>query len=202
MLDKDPTADRLELLERLLREDDLEASVAAQIRPLRHDGEPPLSFAQRRLWFLDQMVPARAVYNVPYGVRLRGTLDVPALERATGEIVRRHETLRTTFAVSGDEPVQAISRADGGALAVEDLRSLPEGERQEAGRRIASAEAGREFDLARGPLVRTRLLRLDEEEHLLLLTMHHIVFDGWSMGVLFRELEALYAAFSKGLPSP
>jgi len=161
----------------------------------------PASFAQQRLWFLAQLDPASAYMNSA-GLHLRGPLDVGALERSVQEIVRRHEVLRTTFAVSGDEAVQSISAAPSGALAMEDLRSLPEGERQEAVRRIASEEAGREFDLARGPLVRTRLLRLGEEEHLLLLSMHHIVFDGWSMGVLFRELETLYVAFSKGLPSP
>src|SRR2546425_564909 len=125
----------------------------------------PASFSQQRLWFLAQLDPAFA-YVTSAVLHLRGPLDVGALERSVQEIVRRHEVLRATFAVSGDEPVQGISSA-GVALGVEDLGLLPEGERQEAGRRIASEEAGREFDLARGPLVRTRLLRLGEEEHLL-----------------------------------
>src|SRR5213594_1054299 len=106
MADKDAAADRLELLEQLLREEDLEASDTAEIRPRRHDGELPLSFAQRRLWILNHLAPERAVYNMPFAVAFRGALDVPSLERAVAEIVRRHESLRATFAVSGDEPVQ------------------------------------------------------------------------------------------------
>ncbi|MBW8873679.1 MAG: non-ribosomal peptide synthase/polyketide synthase [Acidobacteria bacterium] len=161
----------------------------------------PLSFAQQRLWLLDQLTPGSAAYNIPYAVRAAGRLHVPALARAFAEIVRRHESLRTTFFAAADaEPAQRISPPAPVPLPVVDLRGL--GEAGAVAAELAAAEARRPFDLARGPLLRVRLLRLAAEEHLLLLTLHHIVSDGWSLGVLVGEVAALYEAFVQGRPSP
>ncbi len=168
------------------------------IRPALRDGELPLSFAQQRLWFLDQLEPNSALYNIPSAVRLIGTLDAAALERAMNEIVRRHESLRTTFATKEGRAVQVIAPETTLALPVSDLSDLSETERQAAARRLATEEALRPFDLARGPLLRAHLLRLGEQDHVVLWTMHHIVSDGWSMGVLIREAAELYATFAAG----
>jgi amino acid adenylation domain-containing protein len=170
--------------------------------PVRRDAPPPLTFAQERLWFLDRLQPGSFFYNVPGALRLEGRLDAPALERAFGDVVRRHEALRTTFAEVDGEPVQVIAPFRGFALPVEDLSGLEEAEREARARRRAAAEAERPFDLAVGPLFRARLLRLGGEDHVLLLSMHHIVSDGWSMDVLFRELSALYAAHAGGGGAP
>ncbi|HEX2077834.1 MAG TPA: condensation domain-containing protein, partial [Longimicrobium sp.] len=170
--------------------------------PARGEGPAPLSFSQRRLWFLDRMEPGNVFYNLPNAVRLRGALDVPALERALGEIVRRHEALRTTFAEADGSPVQVIAPFGGFALPVEDLSGLGEADREAAARRRVGEEAARPFDLSAGPLFRAGLLRLGAEDHVLLLSMHHIVSDGWSLGVLLRELSALYAAYREGRESP
>ncbi|HEX2081374.1 MAG TPA: amino acid adenylation domain-containing protein, partial [Longimicrobium sp.] len=169
-------------------------------RANRH-GPLPLSFAQQRLWFLDRLQPGSPLYNVPAALRLTGELNGPALARALGEIVRRHESLRTTFAGEGAEARQVIAPpTDDFALPFENLSSHAD-RRAEALRR-AREEAEAPFDLARGPLFRARLLRLAADEHVLLLTLHHAVSDGWSTGVLVRELSALYAAFAEGRPSP
>ena len=162
----------------------------------------PMSFAQQRLWFLDQLEPGNSVYNIPAAMCLRGALNGAALEQSLNEIVRRHEALRTTFSVMEGQPVQVIAPGLALTLPVVDLGNLLETEREAEAQRLTIEEAQRPFDLAQGPLLRTTLLRLDKEEHILLLTMHHIVSDGWSMGVLFRELSALYEAFSAGKPSP
>ncbi|MBZ4423339.1 non-ribosomal peptide synthetase, partial [Myxococcus sp. RHSTA-1-4] len=160
----------------------------------------PLSFAQQRLWFLEQLAPGSAFYNVPAVVKLTGPLDVGALERSFEELVRRHESLRTTFRAEGGLPVQVISPAGRVALEVVDLDGHPRALRDEDARRRAEEESLRPFDLAEGPLLRTSLLRLGEQEHVLVLVMHHIVSDGWSMGVLVREVASLYEAFSQGQP--
>ncbi|HET7231440.1 MAG TPA: amino acid adenylation domain-containing protein, partial [Longimicrobium sp.] len=170
--------------------------------PARGVGPAPLSFAQERLWFLDRMEPGNAFYNLPNAVRLRGALDEAALERSLGEIVRRHEALRTTFAEVDGAPVQVIAPFGAFALPVEELPGLGEADREAAVRRRATEEATRPFDLLAGPLFRAALLRLDAEDHVLLLSMHHIVGDGWSTGVLFRELWALYDAYREGRDSP
>ncbi|HEX5746349.1 MAG TPA: amino acid adenylation domain-containing protein, partial [Archangium sp.] len=186
-------------------EEALRAGQGVQAPPLTRvsrEGSLPLSFAQQRLWFLDQLQPGSSFYNIPTAVRLEGALDVPALERALHELVRRHESLRTTFHTHQGQPVQVIS-ADGSLLLqVEDLRSLPSAEREAEAQRRTLAYALRPFDLGRGPVLRALLLRLDEHQHVLVLTMHHIVSDGWSMGVLVREMAALYETFSQGRPSP
>jgi amino acid adenylation domain-containing protein len=162
----------------------------------------PLSFAQQRLWFLDQLSPGNSFYNVDFALPLEGPLDIEALRRSVREIIRRHEALRTTFAVVKREPVQVVSPALNLELPVVDLRAFAPGEREAKARRLATEEANRPFNLARGPLVRTTLLQLGDDNYVFLLTMHHIVCDGWSVGVFFNELSALYAAFCAGAPSP
>ncbi|HVR95163.1 MAG TPA: amino acid adenylation domain-containing protein, partial [Thermoanaerobaculia bacterium] len=162
---------------------------------------PPLSFAQQRLWFLDQLEPDNAAYNVPLTVRLAGRLERERLGAALDEVVRRHESLRTTFgSTPAGEPVQRIAPAGPVALPVVDLAALPAAARAAEGSRVATEEAERPFDLDRGPLLRVLLIPLGAEEHLLQLTMHHIASDGWSMGILIRELGALYERRPSPLP--
>jgi amino acid adenylation domain-containing protein len=163
----------------------------------------PTSFAQQRLWFLHQWEPSTPLYNISRCFRLTGRLDVAALERSVNELVRRHESLRTSFSVVDGQPTQVITPSLTVTLPVVDLSSRPDVERESEALRLADEEARRPFDLSRGPLLRVTLLRLTEQEHGLFLTLHHIVSDGWSMGVLFRELSALYDAFSTiRKPSP
>jgi amino acid adenylation domain-containing protein/non-ribosomal peptide synthase protein (TIGR01720 family) len=172
------------------------------LKAVEHDGEIPLSYAQQRLWFLDQLEPNNPFYNIPAGVRLSGELHVEALERTLSEIVRRHEVLRTSFTMVVGEPRQVISAATKIKLPLEDFSHLPAEQREEEAARLAGEEAREPFDLSRGPLLRARLLRLAADEHVLLATMHHIVSDGWSMGVLVREVSALYEAYCAGAESP
>ncbi|HEX4963095.1 MAG TPA: non-ribosomal peptide synthase/polyketide synthase, partial [Thermoanaerobaculia bacterium] len=172
------------------------------LRPVPREGDLPLSFAQERLWFLDQLQPGSAAYNVPAAVRLEGRLDVSALRAALWEIVRRHESLRTSFAVQSGRPVQRITPAVDLEIPVVDLGSLEPGSRETEARALAAAEALRPFDLRETPLLRAVLIRLTGEEHGLFLSLHHIASDGWSTGVLVRELVILYRAFSQGEPSP
>jgi amino acid adenylation domain-containing protein len=158
-----------------------------------------LSFAQQRLWFIDQLEPGSGFYNIPVALRLQGELDVAALERSFNELIGRHEPLRTRFATVAGEPVQVISDEWQVRLDVEDISGLSEVERAAEVERRAEAEAREGFDLAEGPLLRVKLLRLADDEHLLLLTMHHIIADGWSMGILVREVAALYEAHRNGI---
>ncbi|HET6854735.1 MAG TPA: condensation domain-containing protein, partial [Pyrinomonadaceae bacterium] len=160
----------------------------------------PLSFAQERLWFIDQLEPNSAAYNVPLALRLRGELDVRALERTFIEIVDRHHVLRTTLTSVNGRPMQVVGETPELFLPLTDLSDTPESEAEVS--RIVAAEFQSPFDLSRGPLVRASLLRLAQREHILLLTMHHIVSDGWSSDLLVRELKLLYTAYSKGEPSP
>ncbi|HET9225446.1 MAG TPA: amino acid adenylation domain-containing protein, partial [Thermoanaerobaculia bacterium] len=153
-------------------------------------GSFPASFAQQRLWFLDQLEPGSFAYNLAGAVRLEGSLDVEALSSALSGIVERHESLRTTFIESDGQPRQVIADPAPLSLPVFDLSSVPD--REAEVRRAAAAEARRPYDLASGPLVRFSLVRLDEREHVLLIGMHHIVSDGWSLGIFVRELGALY----------
>lgn len=162
----------------------------------------PLSFAQQRMWFLDQLEPDGSVYNIPIGVRLRGPLHVESLERSLNEIVRRHEALRAGFPSVGGRPLQLISASLTLSLSVADLTGFPAAERENEAQRLANEEAERPFDLVQGPLLRVALLRVAPEDHVLLLTLHHIVYDAWSTRVLYRELTVLYEAFSKGRSSP
>ncbi|HLM54816.1 MAG TPA: amino acid adenylation domain-containing protein [Pyrinomonadaceae bacterium] len=194
----DLSPDRRRLLERLMKRERVDVARAVMM-PRRDDGgPPPLSFAQQRLWFLQQLEPESPAYNLPSVLRLTDALDTDALGRSLGELVRRHETLRTTFDIVGGQPRQLIADARPVRLPIVDLTRLPPGEREAAAQRLVEEEIRRPFDLARGPLLRASLLRLGEREHTLLLVMHHIVSDGWSMGVLVRELSTLYAAFKQG----
>lgn len=188
------------LLERRLKEGG--AKLTTETITRRADrGAAPASFSQQRLWFLHQLESDEAAYNVPRAIRLRGSLDVAALRRALAEIVQRHDVLRTHFA-NVDGQLQQLVTSDDVPLAVIDLSHLPHVERESQTESLMAAEATRPFDLAHGPVMRTTLLRLGEEEHVLLLTSHHIVSDGWSAEILFRELGALYDAFVDGKPSP
>src|SRR5215216_5285939 len=162
----------------------------------------PLSFAQQRLWFLDQLEPGSTLYNIPFAVRLGGRLDAQALERTIAEVVRRHEVLRTTFATRDGQPVQLVSPPGAFRLERLDLTSLPEPERETEAQRLANEEERTPFDLSAGPLLRAKLVKLSEEAHGILFTMHHIVSDGWSMSVLVKEVITLYTAFSRGEDSP
>jgi amino acid adenylation domain-containing protein len=179
----------------------LPATGRTQAPPLvsvSREGALPLSFSQQRLWFLDQLEPASATYNIPSAFLVSGQLDVEALRRAIETLVARHESLRTTFHAGEEQPLQRIHAPSSWTLPVVELRSLAEPERQAEARRLSEQEAQRGFSLEHGPLLRTTLLKLAEQEHLLLVTMHHIVSDGWSMGVLVREVASLYEAFSSG----
>ena len=169
--------------------------------PRPREGAPPLSFAQERLWFLDRLEGASQAYNIPVAVRLSGTLDARALEAALDEIVRRHEALRSVFPLVDERPVQVVLPAPRWRLPVVDFAVLAGDVAAEVDR-LESAEAAWHFDLAAGPLLRTVLVRLGECEHLVLLNVHHVVFDGWSVDVFMGELSALYEAFSQGRPSP
>jgi amino acid adenylation domain-containing protein/non-ribosomal peptide synthase protein (TIGR01720 family) len=176
--------------------------VAPPLTPAGRDGALPLSFAQQRLWFLDQLEPGSAIFNMPHVVRFDGPFDAAAIEAAFTEIVRRHEALRTTFEVENGQPVQVINPPRPVGLALHDLRSMPEAEREAELTRFAAEEVKCPFDLSAGPLLRTSLLRLGDEVHVLLFTLHHIVCDGWSVKVLIEEIAALYEAFAGGRSSP
>ncbi|HEX2204790.1 MAG TPA: amino acid adenylation domain-containing protein [Longimicrobium sp.] len=195
-------ARRRELLDHFLRQDGLAAAGEGGIVPRGYGGPAPLSFPQERLWVADQLTGGGATYVVPTGIRIRGALDAGALARAVAEIVRRHDALRTTFAEADDEPVQVVHPYSGFDLPVIDLTAVSPGERDAALDAWAEEEAAHPFDLAAGPLFRARLVRLADDDHALLVSLHHVVADGWSLAVLFRELDALYAAFRRGEPSP
>jgi len=162
----------------------------------------PLSFAQQRLWFLDQLEPGSAAYNIPGAVHMKGPLNVPAFERSLNEIVRRHEALRTTFSTVDGQPFQVIIPPQFFRLEVVDLPECPEEERKGESQTLLTKEAQRPFDLRGGPLFRFILFRSGEADHVFCYTMHHIVSDGWSRSVFLQELWILYKAFSAGQPSP
>ncbi|HKV09578.1 MAG TPA: amino acid adenylation domain-containing protein, partial [Thermoanaerobaculia bacterium] len=172
------------------------------LTPVARDGAIPLSFAQQRLWFLDQLDAVGPVYNMPIALHLGGPLDAGALERALSEVVRRHETLRTRIVSREGEPAQIVEAARPLPLPRVDLSALPQPAREAELASRAREEAARPFDLAAGPLFEARLLRLGERDHLLLARLHHIIGDAWSLDVLRREVTALYGAFAEGLPSP
>jgi amino acid adenylation domain-containing protein len=181
---------------------DQPVAAAPAIVPLERGGDLPLSFAQQRLWFLDQFEPDSALYNMSASVRLSGELDIVMFQRAVHEMVARHEALRTVFGAHDGVPFQRILPAVDVALPVLDLAGMPLGERNAKAQWLAQDEAQARFNLASGPLIRATLLRMDEQEHILLFTLHHIVSDGWSIGVVVNEMAALYGAYVRGLPSP
>jgi amino acid adenylation domain-containing protein len=190
-----------ELLERRLRKRGVELSKAL-ILPRRREGAVPLSFAQQRIWFHEQLEPGSAAYNLLNAVRLTGRLDIDALEKSFGEIVRRHEVLRTTFQQSGHEPSQVVSSPAALSIKTVDLSALADPEQQSRILQLIKEEGRRPFDLTRDLLLRFALLRLGEESHIGLLSVHHIAFDDWSLAILLRELATLYGAFAAGLRSP
>ncbi|MGA8431127.1 MAG: amino acid adenylation domain-containing protein [Candidatus Sulfotelmatobacter sp.] len=194
----------IEGLSALIENSRLERSAAftQPIAAARRDVSPPLSFAQQRLWFLDQLEPGNPLYNVPCAIHLEGNLDQDALERSLNEIVRRHEILRTRFTTSNGQPVQVIAPALSIPLPVTELGRLPQTERTVKAERLAAEEAKRSFNLGAGPLLRANLLRLAVDEHVLLLNIHHIASDETSREIIVRELVALYDAFSQHKPSP
>ncbi|HET8840310.1 MAG TPA: amino acid adenylation domain-containing protein, partial [Ktedonobacteraceae bacterium] len=180
-----------------------EQEAYAALVPVGREHNLPLSFAQQRLWLLDQMHSTGSAYNIPLAVRLTGALDKEALEYTLREIVRRHEVLRTTFSLDQEQnPVQIIHAADEFSLPVEELLHIPADERLDVARRIAVEEAVRPFHLGQGPLFRVRLLCLDKHDYILLLTMNHIVFDGWSLNILTREMVTIYKASAQGRMNP
>ncbi len=189
------------LLELRLKESGARLTTTETITRRADRGSAPASFSQQRLWFLHQLELSEASYNVPRAIRLTGSLDVAALRRALAEIVQRHDVFRTHF-VNVDGLPQQIVTSDDIPLTVTDLSNLQRSERKSQTEQLVAAEATRPFDLAHGPIMRTSLLRLGEQEHVLLLTSHHIVSDAWSAEILFRELGALYDAFVSGRPSP
>jgi len=159
----------------------------------------PLSFAQARMWFLSQLEPNNPFYNEPLALRLHGSLSVVALEKSLNKIILRHSALRTNFVKVDGQPVQVIAESLTLSVPVIDLRDIPESEREISAQRLAITEAQQPFDLASSPLIRIYVLKLTEVEHVLLLTIHHIVWDGWSSGILLRELATLYSAFCNDL---
>ncbi|HEV3050065.1 MAG TPA: amino acid adenylation domain-containing protein, partial [Longimicrobium sp.] len=180
-----------------------EAAGADTIAPAAREGDLPVTFAQERLWFVDALDPGSPVYALPFSYRITGPLDDDALRHALAELVRRHEPLRTTLPAVDGVPVQRIAPPPADFdLPVADLRRLPDDERRAEADRLAAEAARHRFDLARGPLFRASLVRIGDAEHLLLLNLHHAIGDGWSLGVLLEELSTLYAAFSRGEPSP
>jgi acyl carrier protein len=168
------------------------------ITPAAHDGKAPLSFAQQRLWFLDQLKPNNSAYNVPAAVRLKGDLQIKVLEETLSEIVRRHEALRTTFTITEGEPTQQIHKAEPIKIPLADISFLSEEQREAEVYRIAKEEAQRGFDLREGPLMRVGLVRMREQEHVFVMTMHHIISDGWSIGVLVKEMARMYGGGVRG----
>ena len=207
------TIDRLERLKRLspekraqllkaIMDEKSSSERASKISRRPQPDITPLSFAQQRLWFIEKLEPGTAVFNMPTAIRLEGSLDVEALERALSEILRRHETLRARFSEVDGRPVQTIAPALPISITHIDLRETQGDQKDEAVRRLASLEARQPFDLGNDLPMRGSLLELSDQDHVLLLTLHHIVSDGWSMGVLVREVATLYQSFSKRESSP
>jgi amino acid adenylation domain-containing protein len=191
-----------ELLRTLLAEGGLDPSSMPVIRRKSGSAPPPLSYVQEELWLHDQIHPGNIAFNVVIPVRFSGRLDATALERAVNEIVRRHEILRTTFLNSGEQPVQIVADEFALPLPRVELQNLAAPRQEAEMHRLLAGELETPFDLGKGPLIRAKLLRLGRATHVLLIAIHHIIFDGPSVGVFFRELSALYDAFSSGRPSP
>jgi len=189
------------LLALLLAEDGFEDLTLPTIPRRSTRGPAPLSFAQERLWFLEQVTPGLAAYTIPVAVHIAGPLQVHALSQSLNAIVRRHQALRTTFRILDDQPVQVIAPPSSSPLALCDLRPLPPDVRAQQAACLTTREAERPFDLARGPLWRAYLLQIDDQEFRLLLTLHHIVADGWSMGLFYREMARLYQSAVSGQAS-
>jgi amino acid adenylation domain-containing protein len=184
--------EKLANLERLTPEERRRLLAQLLQKKERESGMAPLSSAQRRLWFLEQLKPELPYNNMTEALRFKGKLDVAKLQRSLEGVIRRHDSLRTSFQTESGEPVQKIAADVTVSLPLVDLSSLPPEKREERARQLAVEEAGKSFDLTQAPLLRARLLRLEEEDHIFILAQHHIISDGWSMAIFFRELAALY----------
>ena len=193
---------KAELLRFLRLNNQIINTVAPAMLPVVRNNRIPLSFAQERLWFINQLQPGGTGYNIPVTLCIVGGLRVEVLERTINEIMRRHETLRTIFQMTEAGPVQVIQEYEWQALPMVDLVGLPERKQERTARELMVEERERPFDLSRGPLVWVRLFRLGPTDHVVSLTLHHIISDGWSMGVFNRELGVLYEAFANSQPSP
>ena len=192
---------KAEILEFLLQSSATHQKSQA-IPRISRDGELPLSFSQARLWLLDQLEPGGITYNIPTFFHLRGNLNLPVLEQSLSEIVRRHEVLRAYYSTANGKPIQKISPAQPLTIPIVDLQSFTETERAKEVERLAAASASRPFDLTQAPMLRATALKCAPGEHLLLVDIHHIAFDGWSLGIFVRELSALYNAFLNQEASP
>ncbi len=190
------------LLEQKLKQKNSNSQSDRHISPRIKTETSPLSFSQTRMWLLDRLKPGDPLYNRPSNIQISGQLKVSALEKSLHEIIRRHEILRTSFEAEMGKPVQKIAPHLRLTLPVVDLSNLRSPKKDQELERLTKTEANRPFDLAQLPLIRASLLKLDSQEHILLLTMHHIIFDAWSMGVLLRELATLYKSFSNNQSSP
>jgi amino acid adenylation domain-containing protein len=175
---------------------------ASPIVPISREETLPASIAQEHFWLFDQLLPGLPLFHISYFVRLQGALNMGVLEQSFHQMIARHEALRTTFAAVDGQLVQVIVPTDPMPLMVRDLRTLPESEREDEARRLAQEESQRLFDLIHGPLLRGCLLQVGDQDYLLLVTLHHIISDGWSLGVFVHELAGLYEAFATGVPSP
>ncbi|MFL6293190.1 MAG: amino acid adenylation domain-containing protein [Thermoanaerobaculia bacterium] len=194
---------QLELLRRRLQKSSKKARPAVEAIPRVADAEShPVSFAQQRLWFFDQWDPGSPAFNIPAAVRMKGDLDLAVLARCFDEVLRRHESLRTAIVRQGDEVVQKVAPPAPVPWTLADLSALPAALRERQALDLAGREARRPFVLAAGPLLRLAVARLAPREHLLVLVIHHIVSDAWSMEILIGEIVALYSAWSAGRPSP
>jgi amino acid adenylation domain-containing protein len=191
--------DKSKLFALLLAEEGVDSAPPQSILPRRHSEPLSLSFAQHRLWFIDQLEPGNTAYIISGTIHLSGVLDVAVLERCLNVIVERHDSLRTTFTLAEGRPIQVIAPRLWVPLALIDLRDLDRERRMIAAEHMTLAETQRSFDLTNGPLFRTTLLRLASTEHILLLSMHHIIADGWSVGILAHELTTLYSASVLGV---
>ncbi len=178
------------------------AATLAPIGRIPRDGELPLSFSQARLWLLDQLEPGGTAYNIPMFFQLKGNFSLSVFEQSLSELVRRHEVLRTYFVTLDGQPIQRIAPPEPVRVPVVDLQSLTENEKMKEAERLAVASASRPFDFGKAPMLRATLLKCASDEHLLLIEIHHIAFDGWSLGIFVRELTLLYNAFLIGGASP
>ncbi|MGZ4032707.1 MAG: condensation domain-containing protein, partial [Tumebacillaceae bacterium] len=192
-------ADLAAVIEQIAQVDGAEANA---IERVTRESQLPLSFAQQRLWVIEQLLPGNTAYNMPVAVKLQGALDVAAFEKSLNDIIARHEALRTTFVeglVDGEgQPVQLIADAQWQSLHLVDVRDMPQELREKEAQRLAQLDAETPFDLSNGPLIRFSMLQMDAQEYVLHLNMHHIVSDGWSMGVFVKEFTALYQANLRG----
>ncbi|GAB4213801.1 MAG: hypothetical protein OHK0022_51400 [Roseiflexaceae bacterium] len=196
------SAEELELLAYLLEEEGVSVGDQKMIAPRAPDAEMPLSFAQERLWFLDQWDPGTPAYNIPFAVRLTGNLSVDAFRASLDEIMRRHEAMRTTFTDVDGRPLQVVAPPSPFPLTMQDLRHIPHSQQGAEVHKLINQNAMHRFDLGHGSLIRAELIQLGEHEHVFLLNIHHIVFDAWSVGLFLRELTVLYDAFVHDQPSP